>query len=316
MILLAAILAVAWVAASCWRVARPAPLPSRPRSRGLTGLVVDEADADVPRGEVAPDDFVVVVRDPAVVTSSAVAVDRLVAELARPEVGAAQPAVRAGHTDTVLARLQDVEWVGLGELHGRRGQVLGALGSGPAATAYRWSALEPAARWPVRPADDVRMAAELVAAGWTVAFTPGAVVAREPAASFAELLRERSRAARGSLRAVGVVPRLVRARRWQAAAASLAPVGLLLLGVVLAGAVLAGMLDPARAGRILIGPGGTHAAVWYLVLFAPAWVAGFTYWTRREPIGLARSVALGHLFVPYSLHWIAAAWMGLLRRYR
>ena len=316
MIIVAAVLAVAWAVTSCWRVARPMPLPGRPRSRGLTGLAVDEADADVPRGDVAPEDFVVVVRDPAVVTASATAVDRLVAELARPEVGAAQPAVRAAHTDTVLARLQDVEWVGLGELHGRRGQVLGALGSGPAATAYRWSALEPTARWPVRPVDDVRVAAELVADGWTVAFTPGAVVARQPAASIAALVRERSRAARGSLRAVGTLPRLLRARRWQAAVASLAPVGLLLLGAALAGALVGGLLDPSRAGRILIGPGGSHAAVWYLVLFAPAWVAGFTYWTRHEPIGLARSVALGHLFVPYSLHWIAAAWLGLLRRER
>lgn len=275
-------------------------------------MVTDEAAADLVIGDVAPDDFVVVVRDPAVVSTPA-AIDRLIAELARPDVGAAQPSVRAAHTDTLLARLQDLEWVGLDELHGRRGQVLGALGAGPSATAYRWSALQDLDVWPVRPPDDVRVAAELVARTWTVAFAPGAVVAREPAASLPELVRQRATADRGSLRALGLVPRLVRAGRWQAVVALLAPVGLLVLGLVIAGAVIAAALDPHRAAAVLIGPGGSHAAVWYLVLFAPAWVAGFTYWTRHEPIGLAGAIGLGHLFVPYSLHWVVAAWMALAR---
>lgn len=315
MTVLAAALAVSWVVLSCWRVARPAPGVGRPRNPSLTALVVDEAEADLAVGDVAPDDVVVVVRDPAIVSTSA-AIDRLAAELARSEVGAAQPAVRATHTDTLLSRLQDMEWVGLGELHGRRGQVLGAMGSGPTATAYRWSALHAVARWPVRPVDDVRLSAALVANEWTVAFAPGAVMGRQPAASLTHLLRERAEAARGSLGALGVAPRLVRDGRWQATVALLAPVGSLLLGLVLAGAVVAAVLDPSGATRVVIGPGGSHAAVWYLVLFAPAWVAGFTYWTRHEPIGLTRAILLGHLFVPYSLHWVVATWMALLRRHR
>lgn len=313
MTLAAAALVLTWVVVACWRVARPPAMPSTAAGPRLETVFVDAAaDALHERHDPTLGDVAVVVRHPHVALPTH-AVERLVAELARPDVGVVQPSVRASHTESLLARLQDVEWVGLADLHSRRGQALGSLGIGDAGPTYRLSALRELDDCPVGATADVRIAAELAARGWGTAFAPSAHVLRAPAMSWRDLFRERIDASAGLLRALGTVPRLARAGRWRAASALLAPVGLLLVGLLLVAAVAAAAVAPEAAGRVVIGPRGSHAVVWYLVLFAPAWVAGFSYWTRHDEIGLVRAIGLGHLFVPYSLHWVVATWVALLR---
>ena len=312
MILGALGLVLAWVLTSCWRVARPhaaTPPSAGPRPEAVFADSAAAALRD--RHDSAPGDVAVVVRHPHVALP-AHAVERLVAELADPEVGAVQPAIRASHTETLLGRLQDMEWVGLAELHSRRGQALGSLGIGDAGPAYRLSALRELDHCPVGPAADVRIAAELAARGWRYVFAPSAHVLRSPASSLRALIGQRIESSIGLLHSLAVVPRLARAGRWRAASALLAPIGLLVVGALVVVAAIAASADPDAAARVLIGPAGSHALVWYAVLFAPAWVAGFTYWTRHEDIGLAHAFALGHVFSLYSLLWVLTTWIALL----
>ena len=328
MTLLAVAIAVVWTVGCCWRATRAqaavAPVEGPgPRTvvfdvpnDATRAVAVDAAlrsldDRSDLRG-VADEDVAIVLRG-ADDTIAGHGIERLVATLARPEVGAVQAAVRASHTDTTLARLQDMEWVGLTELHARRGQALGALGAGPASPVYRWSALRDVEGWPSSAADDVVVAAALAARGWATVLSPSAIVLRPPAEGFIELVGARAGSMVGILRALRFVPSLVRARRGGQAAALLAPIGLLLAGIVLAVAAVAAALDPAGAARVLVGADGLRLVAWYAVLFAPAWVAGFTYWSRNDAMSLRGSIALGHLFVPYSLHWVVAAWLGALR---
>lgn len=78
--------------------------------------------------------------------------------------------------------------------------------------------------------------------------------------------------------------------------------------------VLVAITGPALVGALALAPPTTvgRAVAWYVVLFAPAWVAGFAYWSREPTVRFAGAVGLGHVFVVYSLHWIASAWWSLV----
>ena len=89
-----------------------------------------------------PDDVGVIFLGPGEeITPSAL--QRAARELAPADVGAVQLTIRAATTQTLLAQLQDLEWVGTGELHA----------AGPAA-AYRVAALRDLPVWPSGEADD------------------------------------------------------------------------------------------------------------------------------------------------------------------
>jgi hypothetical protein len=80
--------------------------------------------------------------------------------------------------------------------------------------------------------------------------------------------------------------------------------------------LLVALAGPALLVALALAPPTTIArgVAWYAVLFAPAWVAGFAYWTREERVGPLRAIGLGHAFVVYSLHWIASAWLAVFGR--
>lgn len=296
MSIIAAALAVLWAALALRRLFAPAA-PAAPAGSGLEVVVADHVR--VPDGDVA----VAVVGPGEEIDRRSLAIASTC--LGDPEVGAVQPSIRATTTDGLLARLQDLEWVGISELHVRRGQAVGSLGTGPGAPVYRAEALR---RLDPLPTGDVRVAAALAGAGWRLVPCHRSVVRRVPASSFRRLFAARVDAATELLRAVPDGVRLLR-RQPSVGSALLAPVGLLLVGALLAAALVATALDP---GRTLDVVGGWRAPAWYAVLFAPAWVAGVAYWSRGAT-GMASAVALGHVFVVWSLHWVVAMWVALLR---
>lgn len=315
MIVAAAVLALLWLALSAAAVLRRSPIvtASDPPevvvvdARGVIGRA-ETIQRAIDRAHVHPDAVALaIVGDDETVPGGVL--DAAAACFDDPRIGAVQPAIRSARADRLLERLQDLEWVGLTELHTSRGQAFGALGTGPAAPVYRLSALRELWRWPDGPSDDVRVAAELAHRGWRLVCCRRSIVRREPAPDLRSLLRARIAAAEGLWRAVPTALRLL-PRSPASATALLAPVALVLVGVVLAAGLVAVAADPGVVRRVA---GGWRLPVWYLALFGPAWIAGFAYWARHDAIGFGRAILLGHVFVPYSLHWVVAASVALLR---
>jgi hypothetical protein len=61
------------------------------------------------------------------------------------------------------------------------------------------------------------------------------------------------------------------------------------------------------------GTAAVFAALSYVLTFGLAPVFGYVYWLRTPEFGLARSIALGHLFCLYGYMWMPAGWRAVGR---
>jgi 1,2-diacylglycerol 3-beta-glucosyltransferase len=246
----------------------------------------------------------------------------LVTELfAAPEVGAVQVAVRIGNReDSMLARLQDMEFVTYTDVFQSARDVWGVAGLGGNGQFVRLAALADLAPapWTDGLTEDLEQGLRLVCAGWRTRYRRDVAVHQQGLVSARRLLRQRSRWFQGHLQAWRQIPNVIRGAPLRTVPhllhVLLVPVLLLVNAALVSGLVtmLAGIAVSPVIRSSLVTPWSILG--WYWLTFALALFLTASVYARREP-GLRprQLLVLGHVFAIYSLLWIAAGYWALGR---
>jgi cellulose synthase/poly-beta-1,6-N-acetylglucosamine synthase-like glycosyltransferase len=247
--------------------------------------------------------------------------DRTAEYFADADVGAVQVGVRiSNREDSVLARLQDMEFVTHTDVFQSARDVWGVAGLGGNGQFVRLAAhldLAPAP-WTDGLTEDLEQGLRLICAGWRIRYRRDVAVHQQGLVSARRLLRQRSRWFQGHLQAWRQIPGIIRRAPLRTVPHLLhilmVPV-LLLANVALLGALvtmLTGIAVSPGLRSSLVRPGVFLG--WYWLTFALAVFLTVSVYARREP-GLRprKVVLLGHAFAIYSLLWIAAGYWALGR---
>jgi cellulose synthase/poly-beta-1,6-N-acetylglucosamine synthase-like glycosyltransferase len=237
-----------------------------------------------------------------------------------PTVGAVQIGVRMYNKDvSILARMQDLEFVTFTEIFQRGRQRLGSVGLGGNGQFTRLSALATLgdAPWTACLTEDLDLGLRLWAGGHTNAFCPSTHVNQQAVTTVRRLLRQRSRWFQGHLQCWVRIPMVLRADRPLTTRADLvqhllSPLLLLLMTfptALFAVALVAYLVtDPVGLGHALTAHHGMWIAIWYLLSFGLAPAYAYVYWLRTPDVGFFRALGYAHLFTLYSYQWMVAGW--------
>lgn len=238
-----------------------------------------------------------------------------------PDVGAVQIGVRINNRfSSVLARMQDMEFVIYTDIFQRGRRHLGSVGLGGNGQFMRLAALISLGErpWSDSLTEDLDLGVRLIAHGWRNEFCDSAAVHQQGVVTLGRLVRQRTRWFQGHLQSWNLIPLVLREVPRRARLDVLYHLSsplLLLISSLLTGAfALTAIVAVAGAftGQQVLGP-------WFLLTYAlaagPAIVAGAVYWLRGPRAGLTRlgSVGLAHVYVLYSLIWYAAGWWAIWR---
>jgi cellulose synthase/poly-beta-1,6-N-acetylglucosamine synthase-like glycosyltransferase len=250
------------------------------------------------------------------------AIDAAAPYFADPRTGALQIGVRINNrTRSLLARMQDMEFVIYTEVFQRGRRHIGNVGLGGNGQFVRLSALLSLgpAPWTHSLTEDLDLGVRLLLAGWKNEFCPHADVHQQGVVRLRRLLRQRTRWFQGHLQCWRLVPRILRGARLRALPDMLfhlsSPVLILFASLLSASFLLATAADLVRwsAGRGAPEPGWFVAA--YLLTVCPALLCGLVY-LRRERLGWLgplRLAAYVHLYVLYGAVWFVAGWWAVGR---
>ena len=247
--------------------------------------------------------------------------DRAAEYFADADVGAVQVGVRiSNREDSVLARLQDMEFVTHTDVFQSARDVWGVAGLGGNGQFVRLAAhldLTPAP-WTDGLTEDLEQGLRLICAGWRIRYRRDVAVHQQGLVSARRLLRQRSRWFQGHLQAWRQIPGIIRRAPLRTVPHLL---HILMVPVLLLGNVaLLGALATMLTG-IAVSPGLRSSLVrpgvflgWYWLTFALAVFLTVSVYARRES-GLRprKVVLLGHAFAIYSLLWIVAGYWALGR---
>jgi 1,2-diacylglycerol 3-beta-glucosyltransferase len=237
-----------------------------------------------------------------------------------PKVGAVQIGVRMYNaTESLLARMQDMEFVTFTEIFQRGRQRLGSVGLGGNGQFTRLSALATlgSAPWTTCLTEDLDLGLRLWAGGHTNAYCPTTHVNQQAVTVLRRLLRQRSRWFQGHMQCWRRLPLVVRADRPLGTRADLiqhllSPLLLLLMtfpiAIFLTALVIALVTDPGDLGRTLVAHNGMWLAIWYLLAFGLAPAYAYVYWLRTPKVGFVRALCYAHVFTLYSYQWLFAGW--------
>ncbi len=251
----------------------------------------------------------------------AAAPDRVAEYFADADVGAVQVGVRiSNREDSVLARLQDMEFVTYTDVFQSARDVWGVAGLGGNGQFVRLAAhldLAPAP-WTDGLTEDLEQGMRLICAGWRTRYCRDVAVHQQGLVSARRLLRQRSRWFQGHLQAWRQIPGIIRRAPLRTVPHLLhilmVPV-LLLVNVALLTALvtmLTGIVVSPAARSALARP--EDFLGWYWLTFALALFLTVSVYARREPgLRLRQVVLLGHAFAVYSLLWIVAGYWALGR---
>jgi 1,2-diacylglycerol 3-beta-glucosyltransferase len=244
---------------------------------------------------------------------------------ADPEVAAVQVGVRINNRSTsLLARMQDMEFVIYTEVFQRGRRHLRSVGLGGNGQFMRLSALQSLGEnpWSRSLTEDLDLAVRLLARGWRNEFCHTAAVHQQGVTQVGRLVRQRSRWFQGHLMSMRLVPSVLRDVPGRAAPDLVyhltGPV-LLLMASCLTGSflvsALASLLYAVSGGETGIHPGDWWLLWTYLLSFGPALAYSTVYWRRERDAGpsLLRCYVWAHLYVVYGLMWYAAGWRAVLR---
>jgi cellulose synthase/poly-beta-1,6-N-acetylglucosamine synthase-like glycosyltransferase len=242
---------------------------------------------------------------------------------ARGDVGAVQVGVRMYNAaESLLTRMQDLEFVSFTEVFQRGRQSLSSVGLGGNGQFTRMAALECLgdAPWTDCLTEDLDLGIRLALAGWTNRFCPGTHVSQQAVNTPRRLIRQRARWFQGHLQCWSLVPSVLASRRIPRRAATdltyhlLSPV-LILLTVVPIFVGCSSMVAAAvgSASMPFVHMTWQFAIWWYGIAFAPAWFYGYVYWRRTPRVTFVRAVLYGHAFTLYGYLWLPAGWMALSR---
>jgi cellulose synthase/poly-beta-1,6-N-acetylglucosamine synthase-like glycosyltransferase len=243
---------------------------------------------------------------------------------ADPAVGAVQIGVRISNRDrSMLARMQDMEFVIYTEVFQRGRRHLGSVGLGGNGQFVRLSALRALgpAPWTRSLTEDLDLGVRLAAAGWRNEYCRTAAVHQQGVVEVKRLIRQRARWFQGNLQSWRLIPLVLRsmpARQGTDLLFLLSSPALVLIASLLTvsfGIVLAERAVLAVAGH---NPLGWWVAVTYALILGPALAYAAVYWKqeRNQGLRLVQALLLAHLYVGYSMIWYAAGWRAAARALR
>ncbi|GAA3197369.1 glycosyltransferase family 2 protein [Nonomuraea roseoviolacea] len=249
--------------------------------------------------------------------------DRALPHFADPRVGAVQMGVRIGNrARSLLARMQDMEFVVYTWMFQRTRTGIGSAGLGGNGQIMRLSALLDLGDDPWSPSltEDLDLGVRMVLAGWRTVCVPDATVSQQGLVSTRALAKQRSRWYQGHLQALRLVPSVVRGASGRMAIdllnVLLSPL-LIFVGAFMTLSLVASLVGVAfspLAREQLIQP--VPIASWYALTFGAAYLFGPLYARITGDMGRLRGLCYGHLFIVYNLIWLVAAWRGLWRAAR
>ncbi|BDA63254.1 hypothetical protein MANAM107_00880 [Actinomyces capricornis] len=236
-------------------------------------------------------------------------------------VGAVQMGVRINNRfHSLLARMQDMEFVIFTEVFQRGRRRLGSVGMGGNAQFVRLSALNALGPrpWTRSLTEDFDLGIRLNATAWTNEFWPHASVHQQGVTSLRRLLRQRTRWFQGNLQAITLLRRVVRDHRGWGRADTLWQI--LTPYMLLAGSLLTlSFLITLLTALVVTVLGWRQPWIWvigaYIVAFGPGLIYGLIYWRieRSEGLGMLKALCYAHLFVLYGLLPSLYGWRALAR---
>ena len=239
---------------------------------------------------------------------------------ARPEVGAVQIGVRMYNVDeSLLARMQDIEFVVFTEIYQRARRHLGTVGLGGNGQFVRLAALRSLDEqpWTDCLTEDLNLGIRLRLNGWFSEFTGETWVEQQAVTSVSRLVRQRSRWFQGHLQCGKLVPLIVRSRRLSAHAAVdlswhlLSPLLILAMSAwstsFLATLAYVWVTDPTGSWEI-VSTSAIVLPVFYLLSLSPAVLYALVYRSRTQGLSILRSLVVAHFFVVYGYMWFLAGW--------
>ena len=241
-----------------------------------------------------------------------------------PRVAAVQIGVRMYNADqSLLARMQDLEFVTFTEIFQRGRQRLGSVGLGGNGQFARLSALATLgdAPWTDCLTEDLDLGLRLWARGFTNAFCPVTHVNQQAVTNLRRLVRQRARWFQGHLQCWQRIPMVLKARRPFGTRADLvqqllSPLLLLLMTFPMAAFAVALVAElvsqPSALGHNLLAHNGLLIAVGYLLGFGMAPAYAYVYWLRTPGMSFLRALGYAHLFNVYSYQWLFAGWWAVL----
>jgi cellulose synthase/poly-beta-1,6-N-acetylglucosamine synthase-like glycosyltransferase len=297
-----------------------------PNARLGKGAALNAAVAHLTaRDEIAardPDTVVVVVVD-ADGRLDPHAVDAVGPYFSDPRTAGVQTGVRINNRrGSLLARMQDMEFVIYTDIFQRGRTCLNNVGLGGNGQFVRFSALRSlgAEPWTHSLTEDLDLGVRLLLAGWRNRFCPQADVHQQGVVKLRRLLRQRSRWFQGHLQAWGLMPRVVRDARLRTLPDMLFHLSSPFL------IILASLLTVSFGCSVIAVvadwcTGGPAPAPWlfagaYLMAAVPAVLCGGLVYRRKEPMsGFAflRLIGYAHLYILYALVWFIAGWWAIAR---
>lgn len=305
-----------------WLLCRVAPNARQGKGEALNAAIGDLLDAGRLAGR-DPDKVIVVVVDADGRLESR-AIGEVTPYFADPTVGAVQIGVRINNRDrSLLARMQDMEFVIYTEVFQRGRRHLGSVGLGGNGQFMRLSALLTLGRapWTRSLTDDLDLGVRLLASGWRNEYCSTAAVHQQGVVEVRRLIRQRSRWFQGHLQSWKLIPTVLRDVPGCARVDlfyHLTSPALLLIASLLSASFLLALVDFAVSAMTGHNPVGWWMLTTYALTFGPALSYGYVYWQRERGNGMSRlrTAALAHLYVCYGLMWYASGWWAVARTLR
>ncbi len=240
-----------------------------------------------------------------------------------PGVGAVQVGVRINNRDqSVLARMQDMEFVIYTEVFQQGRRHLGSVCLGGNGQFCRLSALQSLgpAPWTRSLTEDLDLGVRLAVTGWRIEYCPTAWVHQQGVVELRRLIRQRTRWFQGNLQGWRLIPAVLRSpyRGRTDLLYVLTTPGIVLIASLLSASFVVGMAYCAVLAATGHHPFGWWVAVTYLLCVGPALAYSWVYWKRERATGLRLRTAAGlaHVYVAYSMLCYASGWWAAFRAVR
>ncbi len=236
------------------------------------------------------------------------------------EIGAVQIGVRITNRQTVLGRLQDIEFFTHARLVQQGRNHLGSTGLGGNGQFTRLSALISlgSAPWTDCLTEDLDLGLQLLLKGWKLAYTDQAFVHQQGLVDISRLVRQRSRWVQGYFQCWRRIPAVVLIEGkwytavdllfslvWPAVSCLLLPIAVLLSwGVVAWNVVTADVSLDVWIPVLALG---------YVLAFGTSIVLTLNYRTRSGDMGWWQTILLIHCTGLFQFVWAAAGWRAFFR---
>jgi cellulose synthase/poly-beta-1,6-N-acetylglucosamine synthase-like glycosyltransferase len=249
-------------------------------------------------------------------------IEQVTPYFADPSVGATQIGVRINNRhNSLLARMQDMEFVIYTEIFQRGRRHLGSVGLGGNGQFMRLSALLSLgiAPWTRSLTDDLDLGVRLLATGWRNEYCSTAAVHQQGVVELRRLIRQRSRWFQGHLQSWKLIPTVLRdvpRRARTDVLYHLTSPALLLIASLLSGSFLLALGNCVIDAALGRNPAGWWIASTYVLSFGPALAYSAVYRKCESGISRLHVIVLAHVYVCYGLMWYASGWWAVARTIR